>query len=61
MKHFVDTDLIVEQLRVRGHEVGHVIPVSDNAGEFEFQVDGGLLSLAEVRALLEAEPQTTRA
>jgi hypothetical protein len=61
MKHFTDTGLIVEQLRARGHEVGNVIPVSDNAGEFEFQVDGGLLSLAEVRALLEAEPAAAQA
>ena len=51
MKHFIDTDLIVQALRRKGHTVGHIIPVPDNAGEFE--VDGGLLSLSETRALLE--------
>jgi len=53
MKHFIDTDLIVQALRRKGHTVGHIIPVPDNAGEFEFEVDGGLLSLSETRALLE--------
>jgi hypothetical protein len=53
MKHEVDIDLIASQLRDRGHAVGHTIPVPDNAGEYEFEVDGGLLSLSEVRALLE--------
>jgi len=53
MKHEVDTNLITQALRDRGHAVGHTIPVPDNAGEYEFEVDGGLLSLAEVRALLE--------
>jgi hypothetical protein len=60
MKHFIDTDLIVQQLRARGHAVGHVIPVPDNAGEFEFEVDGTLLSLTETRALLSSEPAPTR-
>jgi hypothetical protein len=51
----VDTDLIVATLRKRGHTVGHVIPVPENAGDYEFQVDGNLLSLAETRELLEAD------
>ena len=55
MRHETDTDLIVETLRSRGHNVGRVIPVPENAGEYEFTVDGNLLSLAEVRALLEQE------
>jgi hypothetical protein len=55
MKHDIDTGLIVTTLRERGHSVGHIIPVPDNAGEFEFEVDGNLLSLSEVRALLEAD------
>ena len=53
MKHFIDVELIRKTLRDRGHAVGHIIPVPDNAGEFEFEVDGGLLSLSETRALLE--------
>ena len=40
MKHEIDTGLIVKTLADRGHSVGHVIPVPDNAGEFEFEVDG---------------------
>jgi hypothetical protein len=55
MKHDIDTGLIVKSLRDRGHSVGHVIPVPDNAGEFEFEVDGNLLTLSEARGLLEAE------
>ena len=55
MKHEVDTGLITEALRRKGHNVHNVIPVPDNAGEFEFEVDGNLLTLAEVRALLEEE------
>ena len=56
----VDTTLIVEILRRRGHEVGHVIPVPDNAGTWELQVDGALLSLEEVRALMEDEDEPKR-
>jgi len=51
----VDTDLIVHALRERGHTVGNVISVPENAGEFEFIVDGRTLTLSETRALLEAE------
>jgi hypothetical protein len=55
MKHEIDTGLIVTTLRERGFSVGHVIPVPDNAGEFEFEVDGNLLSLSEVRQLLDQD------
>jgi hypothetical protein len=55
MKHFIDVELIRKTLRDRGHHVGHIIPVPDNAGEYEFEVDGGLLSLAEARALIETD------
>jgi hypothetical protein len=51
----VDIDLIVSQLRGYGHSVGKVISVPDNAGEFEFVVDGETLSLSETRALLEED------
>lgn len=51
----VDTGLIVEALRARGHAVGHVIPVPENAGEWEFEVDGTLLTLEQARALMEAD------
>jgi hypothetical protein len=51
----IDTDLIVEALRRRGHAVGSVIPVPENAGEWEFVVDGEALNLEETRALIEAD------
>ena len=54
----VDTNLIVEQLRSRGHAVGHVNKLPENAGEWEFEVDGALVPLSEVRAVLDAEPKT---
>jgi hypothetical protein len=53
----VDTDLIVKVLRDRGHSVESVVPVPENAGEYEFSVDGNLLSLAETRELLEREDE----
>jgi hypothetical protein len=51
----VDTGLLVEVLRSHGHAVGNVIPVPSNAGEFEFEVDGEMLTLDEARALIEAD------
>ena len=57
MKHRIDTDLITKLLRDRGHNVSHIIPVPDNGGEYEFEVDGNLLSLAETRGLLEREDE----
>jgi hypothetical protein len=55
MKHFIDVELIAQTLRDRGHAVGNIITVPDNAGEYEFEVDGELLSLVEARELLEAD------
>jgi hypothetical protein len=49
----VDTDLLVEALRKRGHVVGHVISTPSNAGQYEFEVDGTLLTLDEARLLVE--------
>ena len=49
----IDIDLTVQALRRFGHTVGDVIPVPENAGEYEIEVDGEVLSLAEVNALLE--------
>jgi|GEM_PF-1588262 len=57
MKHEIDTGLISKLLRERGHAVGHTIPVPDNGGEYEFEVDGNLLSLTEARGLLEQEDE----
>jgi hypothetical protein len=51
----IDTELIVRALRDRGHIVESVISVPENAGEYEFIVDGRTLTLSETRELLEAE------
>ncbi|MGA7157487.1 MAG: hypothetical protein WBY53_11595 [Acidobacteriaceae bacterium] len=61
MKHEIDIGLISELLRSHGHTVGHVIPTPDNGGEYEFEVDGNLLSLTEVRGLLEVEDEREEA
>ncbi len=51
----VDTDLITQQLRAKGHTVSHVEVVSENAGDYVFLVDGNTLDLAQARALLGDE------
>lgn len=48
----VDTELIVNSLRKRGHTVEGVIKTPDNAGDYEFIVDGVTLTLEETRDLL---------
>jgi hypothetical protein len=56
----VDTGLLVQSLRKRGHTVDGVIKVPDNAGDYEFIVDGATLTLEETRALLERDQAETR-
>jgi hypothetical protein len=51
----VDIDLLVQALRQRGHIVEHVYSVPDNAGDYEFIINGNALNLEEARALLEAD------
>lgn len=51
----IDIDLLVQQLRDSGHAVDSVIPIPENAGECEFILDGGMLSLSEARLLLERD------
>jgi hypothetical protein len=53
----VDTELLVHSLRKRGHAVDGVIKVPDNAGDYEFIVDGNTLTLEEARALLERDQE----
>jgi hypothetical protein len=50
-----DIDLIVDALRKNGHTVEHVFSVPDNAGLYEFVVDGNTLNLEETRHLLEQD------
>ena len=51
----VDIDLLVKALRSKGHTVEHVHGVPENAGEYEFTIDGNPLTLEEARDLLEAD------
>jgi hypothetical protein len=51
----VDIDLIVQTLRQHGHHVESVFSVPENAGEYEFIVDGNTLTLEEARELLEQD------
>ena len=53
----VDTELLVQSLTKRGHTVQSVIKVPDNAGDYEFIVDGNTLTLEETRALLEHDQE----
>lgn len=56
----VDTELLVESLRKRGHTVDGVIKVPDNAGDYEFIVDGQTITLEEARALLARDQAENR-
>jgi hypothetical protein len=51
----IDIDLLVQALRKRGHTVDGVIPVPENAGEYELNVDGNIIPLEEARRLLEQD------
>lgn len=51
----IDIDLLVQALRKRGHTVEAVIPVPDNAGDYELSVDGTILPFSQARLLLEHE------
>jgi hypothetical protein len=55
----VDTELIANELRARGYKVDDIIPIPNNAGEYEFRVDDVNITLAEARALLE-DPERER-
>ncbi len=50
----VDTELIASELRSLGYKVNHIVPVSANAGDWTFEVDGVTIDLEEARALLES-------
>jgi hypothetical protein len=51
----VDIDLIVQTLRSNGHDVQGVHHVPDNAGEYEFTIDGKAFNLEGARAVLEQD------
>lgn len=52
----VDIDLLVKALRQRGYKVEELIPVPENAGLYELNIDGKMLNMDEARALLERTP-----
>jgi hypothetical protein len=54
----VDLELLANQLRAYGHTVTNYFKVPENAGEYEFVVDGNTLALEEARALLAADEET---
>lgn len=51
----VDIDLIVQELRSKGHKVEGVHHVPENAGEYLLIVDGNQLNLEEARLVLEED------
>lgn len=51
----VDLDLLTNALRAKGHAVEHAHKIAANAGDYELQVDGRMLTLEQARALLEEE------
>jgi hypothetical protein len=50
----IDFETLIASLQRYGFHVEHVYDVPSNAGEAELMVDGKLLPLSEVRALLAA-------
>jgi hypothetical protein len=48
----VDVQTIMTVLRRNGHVVEKATPLPENAGDYEFVVDGNTLTLAEVRAMI---------
>ena len=55
LEGMIDIDLFVKALRSKGHSVEHVHGIPENAGEYEFTIDGKLVTLEEARNLLEAD------
>ena len=51
----VDLELLANALRAKGHAVEHGHKIPDNAGEYELQVDGRVLTLEQARGLLDEE------
>ena len=54
----VDVDLLVHELKKYGHTVEGVNGVPENAGDYEFFIDGEQYSLEGARELLEADQAT---
>jgi hypothetical protein len=50
-----DIDLLVKELRAQGHTIEDVHRVADNAGEYEFVIDGEHVNLDQARRVLELD------
>ncbi len=55
----IDIDLLLDQLRAQGHTVGHWRVLPANAGGYEIEVNGELLTLDEARELLAEDEGVT--
>jgi hypothetical protein len=53
----VDIDLLVQNLRAKGHDVRDVHHVPENAGEYELTIDNEVLNLEEARRVLELDDE----
>lgn len=51
----IDIELLVHHLRLRGHQVDSVTASQQNAGDFDFMIDGTSLTLSDGT---EPTPQT---
>ena len=51
----IDIDLLVQNLRAKGHNVRGVHHVPENAGEYGLIIDDNVLNLEEARELLERD------
>jgi hypothetical protein len=43
----IDIELLVQHLRLRGHKIDSVTASEDSAGDFDFMIDGMLLTLSD--------------
>lgn len=43
----IDIELLVHHLRLRGHQIDSVTMSSTNVGDFDFIIDGTLLTLSD--------------
>jgi len=50
----IDIELLVHHLRLRGHQVDSVTVSSTNADDFDFMIDGTLLTLSDVYGVTPA-------
>lgn len=56
----LDTGLLIDALLRRGHTVGHCFKTPENAGGYQMEVDGTLMTLDQVRNLMEQDDAAGR-